>query len=175
MNDTSQLILAEYEQVKQEQRARIGFRDNLLYATFAVMAGVVGATLPRGGHVEMLLLLPPLSVILGWTYLVNDEKISAAGRYVREQLAPRLAELTPDCPDVFGWESAHRSDAHRSSRKRIQLAVDLLAFCLIPLAALIVYWAFGPLNWPLVLASVAEAAAAVGLAQQLFRYADTSR
>lgn len=28
-------------------------------------------------------MLPPVSVILGWTYLVNDEKISAIGRYVR--------------------------------------------------------------------------------------------
>ncbi|MGX1759287.1 hypothetical protein ACWIG5_20610 [Streptomyces lydicus] len=172
MMDGSQLILAEYEQVKQEQRARIGFRDNLLYATFGVMAAVIGSTLPRGGHAEMLLLLPPLSVILGWTYLVNDEKISAVGRYIRHELAPRLEQLTSDPLAVFGWESAHRRDAYRLSRKRIQLAVDLLTFCAVPLAALTVYWLLGPARWPLLLVSAAETIMVAGLATQIVRYAD---
>ncbi|MEU1627098.1 hypothetical protein ABZ746_17610 [Streptomyces sp. NPDC020096] len=172
MIDTGQLLLTEYEQIKEEQRARIGFRDNLIYATFGVMAAVIGSTLARGTHVEMLLLLPPLSVILGWTYLVNDEKISAVGRYIRDELAPRLQELTPERTEVFGWESAHRRDAHRNSRKRLQLAVDLLTFCAAPLTALVVYWLLGPLRWPLLLVSVAEAALVVGLAIQVVRYAD---
>lgn len=172
MIDTDQLLLAEYDQVKQEQRARIGFRDNLIYATFGTMAAVIGATLTRSGQLEMLLLLPPLSVILGWTYLVNDEKISAIGRYVRNQLAPRLRDLTPQRADVFGWESAHRHDAHRRSRKRIQLAVDLLTFCAAPLAALVVYWVLGPVRWPLLLVSVAETALVLGLAFQVVRYAE---
>ncbi|GAA4787652.1 hypothetical protein [Streptomyces ziwulingensis] len=183
--DSGQLILAEYEQVKQEQRARIGFRDNLIYATLGVMAAVIGSTLPRGGHLEMLLLLPPLSVILGWTYLVNDEKISAVGRYVRDELAPRLEQLTserltperltPERLEVFGWESAHRRDAHRRSRKRIQLAVDLLTFCVAPLAALAVHLLLGPRHWPLLLISAAETAMLAGLAAQTVRYADLGR
>ncbi|TPQ18071.1 hypothetical protein [Streptomyces sporangiiformans] len=175
MIDAGQVLLAEYDQVKQEQRARIGFRDNLLYATLGVMAAVIGSTLARGGHVEMLLLLPPLSVLLGWTYLVNDEKISAIGRYVRDELAPRLKELAPGNPEVFGWESAHRSDDRRHSRKRIQLAVDLLAFCVAPFAALVVYWLFGPLYWLLLLVSAAELAAVSALAHQVVRYADLGR
>ncbi|MFH8987726.1 hypothetical protein [Streptomyces sp. NPDC017940] len=170
--DSGQLALAEYEQVKQEQRARIGFRDNLIYATLGVMAAVIGSTLPRGGHIELLLLLPPLSVVLGWTYLVNDEKISAVGRYVRDELAPRLEELTAERHEVFGWESAHRRDAHRRSRKRIQLAVDLLTFCVAPLAALTVYWVLCPAHWPLLLVSVVETAMVAGLATQIVRYAD---
>jgi hypothetical protein len=170
--ETGQLLLAEYEQIKQEQRARIGFRDNLIYATFGVMAAVIGSTLARGGHLEMLLLLPPLSVTLGWTYLVNDEKISAIGRYIRDELAPRLKELTPERTEVFGWESAHRRDVHRHSRKRFQLAVDLLTFCAAPLASLAVYWLLGPTQWPLLLVSLAEAAMIVGLTIQVVRYAD---
>jgi hypothetical protein len=75
------LLISEYEQVKEEQRARIGFRDNLLYATLASMAAIIGLTLQKAGRVELLLLLPPISVLLGWTYLVKDEKISAIGRY----------------------------------------------------------------------------------------------
>ncbi|MEU6388304.1 hypothetical protein [Streptomyces sp. NPDC046939] len=172
MIDTGALLLAEYEQVKQEQRARIGFRDNLIYATLGVMAAVIGSTLARGGHLEMLLLLPPLSVILGWTYLVNDEKISAAGRYIRDDLSPRLQEIAPDQAVVFGWESAHRRDTHRRSRKRLQLAVDLLTFCGAPLAALVVYWLLGPTPWQLLLVSAAETAMVVGLSVQVVRYAD---
>ncbi|MFI9227855.1 hypothetical protein [Streptomyces rimosus] len=172
MIDNGQLILTEYEQIKQEQRARIGFRDNLIYATFGVMAAVIGSTLPRGGHAEMLLLLPPLSVILGWTYLVNDEKISAVGRYIRDELVPRLEQLTSERLTVFGWESTHRRDAHRRSRKRIQLAIDLLTFCAAPLGALVVYWLLGPLRWPLLLVSAAETAMVAGLAFQIVRYAD---
>ncbi|WP_043268076.1 hypothetical protein [Streptomyces sp. CT34] len=175
MIDTGQLLLAEYEQIKQEQRARIGFRDNLIYATLGVMAAVVGSTLARGGHLELLLMLPPLSVMLGWTYLVNDEKISAVGRYIRDELAPRLKELTPERTKVFGWESAHRRDTHRHSRKRIQLVVDLLTFCVAPLAALTVYWLLGPMQWWLILVSVAEAAMVIGLAIQVVRYADLGR
>ncbi|MGW2630566.1 hypothetical protein ACWC2K_14715 [Streptomyces chattanoogensis] len=175
MIDTGQLLLAEYEQIKQEQRARIGFRDNLIYATLGVMAAVIGSTLTGRGHLELLLLLPPLSVTLGWTYLVNDEKISAVGRYIRDELTPRLQELTPERSEVFGWESAHRSDTHRHSRKRIQLAVDLLIFCAAPFAALTVYWLLGPTPWSLLLVSAAEAAMVVGLATQVVRYADLGR
>lgn len=175
MIDTGQLLLAEYDQIKQEQRARIGFRDNLIYATLGVMAAVIGSTLARGGHLEMLLLLPPLSVILGWTYLVNDEKISAVGRYVRDELAPRLKELTLERAEVFGWESAHRRDTNRRSRKRLQLAVDLLTFCGAPLAALSVYWLLGPLLWPLLLVSAAETAMVASLAIQVVRYAELGR
>ncbi|MFG3255060.1 hypothetical protein [Streptomyces sp. NPDC048172] len=172
MTDIGQILLAEYEQIKQEQRARIGFRDNLIYATIGVKAAVIGSTMARGVHLEMLLLLPPLSVLLGWTYLVNDEKISAVGRYIRNALAPRLQALTPERSEVFGWESVHRHDLHRVSRKRFQLAVDLMTFCGSPLAALTVFWLNGPAHWPLLLVSAAEVAAIVSLAIQVVRYAE---
>ncbi|KAB8162220.1 hypothetical protein FH609_024455 [Streptomyces sp. 3MP-14] len=175
MIDGGQLLLTEYEHIKQEQRARIGFRDNLLYATLGTMAAVVASTLTGQGRIQLLLLMPPLSVILGWTYLVNDEKISAIGRYVRQELAPRLKELAPGEPEVFAWEKAHRTDERRRSRKAIQLAVDLLAFCAAPLAALVVYWMVGPPHWQLLLVSGLEALAIGGLAHQITRYADLDR
>ncbi|MCM2415564.1 MULTISPECIES: hypothetical protein [unclassified Streptomyces] len=172
MIDIGQLLLAEYEHIKQEQRARIGFRDNLIYATLGVMAAVIGSTLARGGHLEMLLLLPPLSVVLGWTYLVNDEKISAVGRYIRDDLSPRLQELASVRTAVFGWESAHRRDTRRRSRKRFQLAVDLMTFCGAPLAALAVYWLLGPTPWPLVTIALTETFMVIGLTVQIVRYAE---
>ncbi|WFB11920.1 hypothetical protein LRS74_30765 [Streptomyces sp. LX-29] len=167
------LLIVEYEQVKEEQRARIGFRDNLLYATLASMAAIITFTLQNDGQTELLLLLPPATVLLGWTYLVNDEKISAIGRYVREDLGPRLATLAGGQPrGVFGWETAHRSDRRRVSRKRLQLAVDLLIFCAAPAASLIVYWVQGPVNPALFTLSVLEVALIVLLGVQIALYAD---
>lgn len=170
---TGSLLLLEFGNLKEEQRLRIGFRDNLLYATFASLAGVVAAII-GSSHVGFLLLLPPVSAALGWTYLVNDEKISAIGRYVRDELAPRLAALASDCGDqpVFGWEHAHRGDARRISRKWIQLAVDLLTFCAAPIAALLVFWLSSGEGAALLLVSIAEVAMTAVLCWQIIIYAD---
>ncbi|MHC3475463.1 hypothetical protein ACYF6T_43315 [Streptomyces sp. 7R007] len=170
-----QLLLAEYQSVKDEQKARIGFRDNLLYVTLTVVAAVIAAA-AQAKQASMLLALPPVCVVLGWTYLVNDEKISAIGRYVRDELAPRLAHLADGGREVevFGWETAHRGDARRSSRKAIQLAVDLTAFCAVPLAALVVFWSGGG-NGGLITLSVVEALAVAGLGVQVVLYARPPR
>ncbi len=172
---TGRLLILEYEQVKEEQRARIGFRDNLLYATLAAMAAIITFSLQSHGRPELLLLLPPASALLGWAYLVNDEKISAIGRYVREDLGPRLTALAPGRPPVFGWERAHRDDGRRVSRKRLQLAADLLLFTVAPIAALIVYWVSEPVRAVLLAVSVAEVALVVVLAVQIVLYADLHR
>ncbi|WP_425443915.1 hypothetical protein [Streptomyces aidingensis] len=72
--------MLEYQAVKDEQRARIGFRDNLLYATLASMAAIIAVAVPSGERVPVLLLLPPVCVLLGWTYLVNDSNIWSTAR-----------------------------------------------------------------------------------------------
>ncbi|WNE94697.1 hypothetical protein PS467_04760 [Streptomyces luomodiensis] len=170
------LLIVEYEQVKEEQRARIGFRDNLLYATLASMAAIITFSLQGHGRPELLLLLPPASTLLGWAYLVNDEKISAIGRYVREDLGPRLGtRAAPGRPPVFGWERAHRDDGRRVSRKRLQLAADLLLFGVAPIAALTVYWTSEPVRAVLLAVSVAEVALVAVLAVQIVLYADLRR
>lgn len=191
------LLMLEYERVKGEQQARIGFRDNLLYASLAAMAAVITAVLQSDGRTELLLLLPPVSALLGWTYLVNDEKVSAIGRYIREELSPRLATLAQDREQgsetegghrhggergqagdriqVFGWETVHRTDRRRWSRKRLQLAVDLTTFCGAPLAALLVFWSAGPRGVPLIALSWVELAAIAVLAGQIVVYADLGR
>lgn len=170
------LLLIEYERVKEEQKTRIGFRDNLIYATLASMAGVIAATLNSRGQANLLLLLPPVSVLLGWTYLVNDEKISAAGQYIRTELASQLASLVPEMtPPPFGWESFHRSDSRRQVRKVSQLVIDLLTFCVAPVTALIVFWFNGTASVTLSLVSIGEAAAICVLGGHIVLYADLKR
>lgn len=168
----AQVMLVEYAQLKSEQSSRVGFRDNLLYATLGSMAAVVAATLSAPGHPSLLLLLPPVSVLLGWTYLVNDEKISAIGRYIRVRLAPELARVTGGAGPVFSWESEHRSDARRPTRKVLQLLVDLTTFCGSPLAAIGVYAASGRHTAPFLTVASVEAVAVGVLTVQIYRYAD---
>ena len=149
------LILTEYDQVKGEQRNRIQHRDGLVYTTIAAMGAVIAATI--GQHnAAVLLLLPPVAIVLGWKYLANDEKIGNANRYVREQLSPRAAEIA-GVAQVFGWESYHRTGVFRRARWLVQLAVDLLAFNVLPAAALVGFWVVGPCPAGLVVVSVAEA------------------
>jgi hypothetical protein len=156
------VALAEYQQVKAEQVARIGFRDNLMYVTLVAIAGTL--TITHSAHSRgYLLLVPAVTFVLGWTYLANDHMITAIGRYVREH---------PALPGM-GWETQHPADRRRCSRKRIQLAVDLATFCGSGLAALAAFW-LAPAPQPplLVLASAVEAIAMGVLAWQFAAYAD---
>jgi hypothetical protein len=87
-----------------------------------------------------------VSIVLGWGYLVNDEKVSAIGRYVRIDLTSRIAALAKiSNPEyLFGWEIAHRSDARRRRRKIAQLAIDLVTFVVSGSAALIAFCVLVP-------------------------------
>jgi hypothetical protein len=104
----------------------------------------------------LLLILPWVSLIMGWTYLVNDEKISAIGQYVRNNLSKKLAPYlgidiskleNPETPEakailseiesIFGWEIVHRNDERREYRKIEQLIIDEITFVLSGIGALI--------------------------------------
>jgi hypothetical protein len=76
-----EIYLQEYQTLKAEQTARIGFRDNLLYVTIAVFGGILSFTLANKNYYA-LLIVPWVCLILGWTYLVNDEKISAISLWI---------------------------------------------------------------------------------------------
>jgi hypothetical protein len=138
------IMLTEYVAIKEEQRARIGFRDNLLYATLASYAAVFGFA--SNDRLAVLFFVPFVGVVLGWAYVVNDEKVSRIGRYVRVVLATRLAgdargeaRVSDDeecAKAIFSWEIFHRNDLWRVPRKLIQCLVDLLAFVVPGLVAM---------------------------------------
>lgn len=164
------VLLAEYGALKDEQIKRVDRRDHLVYCTLAAAAATLAAAsrLP-----EALLLLPAVTVILGWTHLVTDVKVAAAGRYLREDLGVRLGALAG--APVLGWESAHRGDARRRQRKSIQLAVDLGTFPAPALVSLGAYLATGRAPLPGLAFAVLLAAAAVVLAGQQALYAAGTR
>jgi hypothetical protein len=158
----------ELKVLKDEQRDRIRARDNLIYSLIVAIAAVASGTKFAGSAVALL--LPPIAIALGWTYLVNDQKVTAIGRYLRTDLAPRLSVLVG--ADVLRWETAHRSDNRRSQRKGIQLGVDLTVFVLPAATAVTWYWATGPSNPVLILASAVEAITVAIATWQVIAYAD---
>ncbi len=117
------VLLAEYGALKDEQQKRIDRREHLVYWTLTAVAATLAAA---GKFPEALLLLPAVTVILGWTHLTVDQKISAAGQYLRDDLSVRLAARVG--APVLGWETAHRSDGRRRQRKCLQLGVDVATF-----------------------------------------------
>jgi hypothetical protein len=168
------MLVLEYKHLKHEQLARISTRDNLIYVTLASLAAVAAATLQIGMS-RLLLLLPPACLVLGWTYLVNDQKVSAIGRHLRTVLVPQIrAEIGTDVP-LFTWEVQHRADSRRRFRKVVQLCIDLLTFCVPAIAAVVVYTLAEPPEVVFVVVSVVEMTGALLLGWAIVDNADLSR
>jgi hypothetical protein len=139
--------LNEYLKLKDEQIKRIGFRDmNIVLVAFgSVISYALGNELIRS---YALLALPIVCIVLGWTYVVNDEKISAIGKYVRTDLADKLEKLLgTEEKSLLRWETAHRTDKYKVLRKGVQLVVDEIVFCVSGLVALYIFWHVGPEEW----------------------------
>jgi RsiW-degrading membrane proteinase PrsW (M82 family) len=170
------VLLQEYGVLKSEQAQRIGFRDNLLYVNIGAVGGVASVALGIGGSGEGLpaafLLVPWVTAILGWTYLVNDQKITAIRKYVEGDLEPRLRAMLETKDVLFRWESFHRSDARRRQRKWIQLVIDLSTFVFSGVAALVAHVALTrpalPTDWPSFVLGGVDAALLLLLAWQFY-------
>ena len=127
--------------LKAEQNLRIAMRDHLLYANLGVVGAVCYFALSEHGVIHALLVIPWACFILGWTYLCNGEKVSDIRKYLAEDITPYLTQSNVGViGPVLAWETQHRSGAHRLRYKLIQLAVDLTAFVLSGLTAIIVYF-----------------------------------
>ena len=162
------LLRDEVKNLKDEQRDRIKQRDSLIYSVIVAVAAVAGGTRLAGAGVPLL--LPPVTLLLGWTYLINDQMVSAIGAHLRTQLAPRLAALAGT--EVLLWENTRLIDRRYRQRKTIQLVMDLFAFVAPALVAVVWYWTHGPANPALLAVSVVEAAAALIGAWQITSYAE---
>lgn len=144
MSDKQQILevyLQEYNKLKEEQIRRIGFRDNMLYVTLGLFGAILSFAVSGQNNYYALLVIPWVCLILGWTYLVNDEKISAIGKYIRYNLVNKIQELSNNnLEPIFGWEIFHRSDQRRVRRKIEQLVIDEITFVLSGMAALFAFW-----------------------------------
>jgi hypothetical protein len=173
-----EIYFKEYDKLKSEQTQRIGFRDNLLYVTLGLIGTIISLAVSNTANYYALLVIPWVCLILGWTYLINDEKITAIGRYIRYTLTEKVKEQTghTDIESIFGWETAHRSDNRRKRRKIEQLIIDEITFVLSGIVAVICFWVLVP-NAPLainILASL-EILLLLVLGIEIIIYADLAK
>jgi len=107
-------------------------------------------------------------LVLGWTRIATDIKVSHIARYLRCEVAPRFAAMTGEA--ALRWEHAHRADRLRNLRMLCQTIADLVLFTAAPFAALTGYWLTGPGSVLLVIVSVLEALLVTGLAAVMVAY-----
>ncbi|MGB3508742.1 MAG: hypothetical protein WBA93_05770, partial [Microcoleaceae cyanobacterium] len=114
----------------------------IIYLTLGIFGGILSFALSNKTNFYALLVIPWICLILGWTYLVNDEKISAIGKYIRLNLTEKIKVLTGETniESIFGWEIVHRSDERRIRRKIEQLIIDEITFVFSGLVALFTFW-----------------------------------
>jgi hypothetical protein len=144
------VYLAEYKRLKSEQSARIGTRDNLVYASLVATAGVSAyAFLVDAGKPIVVLALPLANFVLGWIHTNNDAKSRHIARYLRYSLNERICGIVGRGPEelvgaenpcIFGWESAVRKVELRCLRKLTNLVADLVTFVVPGLLGLVFYW-----------------------------------
>lgn len=158
-----EVLLAEYAKLKDEQLKRISDRDNMVYATFTVLAAVAAAAF-TAKIPALLLAAQPAMMVFGWKYLATDIKVTEIGAYIRRELAPRLGG------GAFGWELDAEDPRARRLRKTAQLTADLMAFPLAGAALALTAAIWGGL-WMTPLA-VIEILASLALAVPFVIYAE---
>ncbi len=170
-------LMLEFAKLKDEQLGRIGFRDTMIHVHLSLVGATFGFGLTQAENMDMVLIIPWICFIMGWTYLANDEKISAIGRYIREELEPRVREsISSPGGSVFRWEWYHRMVEGRYNRKIWQFIVDLTAFVLSGFAAIVARYLFRTgsekSGWPIVLLIVIQSAMLIALGFQFYAHAD---
>jgi hypothetical protein len=168
------VLLAEYDALKAEQKSRIGLRDRLTYTALAALTATLALVVQPPARPHLLLLVPLVCVVLGWTYLTNDQKISAIGDYLRLHLSSALVEAERRKDVVLAWESIHRNAPLRRLDKLGQLVVDLLVFAVPSLLSIARYWTVD-VRADLLAISIVEALTTLAFTARVIAAADLRR
>jgi len=111
---SNELIVSQYQKLKEEQLERIKARDNLILVQLGAVGTIISFILSKDNADRPLiefgyLLIPWISSVLAWLYYSQDEKIREIKAFLKAE-------------GVYGecsWEK------HRSSGKRIGLLIAL--------------------------------------------------
>ena len=143
--------------------------------TLGLIGLILSFSLKDQSNYYGLFVIPWITLTLGWTYVVNDEKISSIGRYFRTDLANQISsELNGRTPEeLFGWESFGRSDAHRIRRKKEQLIINELTFVISGMGGLVgFFWLVPCVNVLLAFLSMIAMLLLIALSVEICVYAD---
>lgn len=118
------VLLAEYTALKYEAAERIKQRDHFVYLNITAIGATVAFVLGETATPYALLVVPWISMSLGWAYLANDDKVSALGNYVEHGLGAKLGS-------AFLWECGEKRSTNLKRQFRwAQFMVDLSQFVL---------------------------------------------
>jgi hypothetical protein len=126
--------LMEYQKLKDEQLKRIAYRDSLFYIALVALGGLLSYSVSDTTQPEVLLLVPVICFVLGWTSAVNDHKTTKIGNYISGTLRKNIEahfDVRLKVSNTFGllaWEDEDVKGAGRFPRKFIQLVLNELVF-----------------------------------------------
>ncbi|MBK7781009.1 MAG: hypothetical protein IPJ58_09645 [Ardenticatenia bacterium] len=139
-SDDREVYLREYEKLKDEQLSRIGFRDNLIYVTLGVVGGVSSFALSTPRNLAAILVVPWVCFVLGWSYISNDQKVTAIRDYLRGPWRTAVATSSSlQMCRILMWEDESISNHQRSNRMGMQLFTDIATFIMPGLVAVVTY------------------------------------
>jgi len=137
--DNLNFYIVEFERLKHEQLKRIEFRDHMIYLTLIAIGTVFAFCLEKPEFNFAFLVLPFFCIIMGWTYYVNDRKVSAISDYINNKLIPKIAAIT-DQPITDNWEIIRKNEPDRIFRKWFQLLIDVSLFCASSVISIVAYF-----------------------------------
>ena len=98
-----------YESARQELINRLQLRDNALFVFIGATGTVLGVALGTTAKHEVLLIIPFLSLALGFIVLQHHEVIGALGRYCKAEIGQVLSDPNSK---VRHWDDSITLDKH---------------------------------------------------------------
>ncbi len=129
------VIIAEFDKLKEEQVSRIQYRENLYYLTMLVAGGLIAASYGDVRIERSTIVLPIVLFIILTVYNNNDDKITAIGEYIENCLAKNTGQLLGEDMKYFGWEGYHREKSGRALRKFRHFISKIILFVGAPISA----------------------------------------
>jgi uncharacterized membrane protein len=102
--------LAEFSALRAEILARQGFQHTIMALNLTLTGAIFGFALARPGQLLALLIVPLIAFMLCGRYITQDYGIEEIGRYIRKDLAKKVA-------GGLGWEDFIRGRRIAENRR----------------------------------------------------------
>jgi hypothetical protein len=132
------VALSEFKALRDEIGSRATSSHTLININVVVSGVVGGLVVNNPGRIELLLLLPIISPVLGLLWLDHAHNIRNIGDYINFTLRPLIAgSVGPGGEDVLAWEEHVDRYERRAFLRFVPLGVPVLVlFAGVPLASL---------------------------------------
>lgn len=137
--DVLNVVLTEFKALRDEINQRATYCHTLININVVASATLAGLVLGNPRQIELLLILPVLSPVLGLLWIDHSYAIRNMGDYINTELKPAVARTVPRDPELLRWETY--LDEHERKHKTLRflpLGVPILVvFSAVPAFALV--------------------------------------